>query len=116
MTTMIRPRTAAPSEIWDVAPRSHTAASARGVRQLTAQNRTQGLRFDDASVNPQPPSPKFEPDRERRDNVLLGAMMAAALIVGSALGGVFGGGEAPAADFGAESQVSVAQVSAAQAR
>lgn len=101
MTIMIHPNGGAPaSEVWDV-PRvgSHTGGGAT-VRTLSSSYRTAGRSVMDADVRASQRSDGFEPGRERRDNLALGGLMAAALIAGSLFGGAFGAGDAPTQPVG----------------
>lgn len=89
---------AAPSQVWDVEPAAGRGP-ALGVRTLSAPSRT-AVRVRCGSPGPASGGgAAFEPGREggggrpgrreQRDNLALGAMMAAALLVGSVFGGAF---------------------------
>lgn len=96
MTTMIHPYGGAPaSEVWDVNRGGSRAGGQVAVRTLAPSNRT--AERTEAVVEDRGSSWEdgFEPGRERRDNLALGGLMAAALIAGSLFGGAFGAGEAP---------------------
>lgn len=97
MTTMIHPNGSAPaSEVWDVPRAAARSTKSASVRTLEPSYRT--LERDDvaASACAAEQAAGFEPGRERRDNLALGGLMAAALIVGSLFGGVFGADHGPA--------------------
>lgn len=91
MTIMIHPHGGAPaSEVWDVPRAIPGAAESPGIRTLAPAYRT--LKRDDTAADhlDAVDADGFEPGRERRDNLALGGLMAAALIVGSLFGGAFG--------------------------
>lgn len=91
MTTMISKtvtRSSAASEVWDLTTARAPYGRCASVRQLTATSLPAAqcaMDLEDA----------LEPKRESRDNILLGAMMAVALLVGSLFGGAFGGADTP---------------------
>lgn len=102
-----QPVHAAPSQVWDVEPAPGERAGA-GVRTLSALPRTSVRGLCDSPGVVVAAGPAFESGdtearsgrgwREQRDNLALGAMMAAALLVGSTFGGAFsaaGVGSAP---------------------
>lgn len=78
-----------PAEVWDVDSVSKRRSGGAGVRAISTSHRTdarpiRGEVLDGPSdVNP------FETRHETRDTVLLGVCMTAALLIGSAFGGVF---------------------------
>lgn len=91
-------RPAAPSQVWDLEP-AGAGATGTGVRTLAPEHRTL-VRPGVAAIHGEPAAGRaFEPGRgdgrrgqgrrEKRDNLALGAMMAAALLVGSIFGGAF---------------------------
>lgn len=94
MATMIWNSDARPSvasEVWDIAPARATSGRCASVRQLKAPSSAVSksvVSADDA----------LEPRSESKDNVLLGALMAVALLVGSLFGGAFGGADTPMVD------------------
>ncbi|MEH0146284.1 hypothetical protein V6D40_01225 [Corynebacterium sp. Q4381] len=96
MTTMIYPYGGAPaSEVWDVNRGSSRTGERAVVRTLAPANRTAERTAAPAGGRALPQHDGFEPGRERRDNLALGGLMAAALIAGSLFGGAFGAGDAP---------------------
>lgn len=96
MTTMVHPLGGAPaSEVWDVNGGGTCGRKAATVRTLAHANRT-AERTDTPVCKPDAGEhERFEPGRERRDNLALGGLMAAALIAGSLFGGAFGTGDVP---------------------
>ena len=115
MTTLThssRRRTSAPSEVWDLSPATRNACRAASVRQLRAAAVPAMAASSDDGVRRN----VFEPDRERRDRVLLGFMMAGALLIGSLFGGAFGQDGLEVAPSGNAASGTVKAVSVAQPR
>lgn len=118
MTTIIRPTnrsnhraTTTPSEVWDL---DRAAAPSREVRQLAPQTRTPYRPPLGGELAPPAAETVIEPDRESRDNLLLGALMAGALLIGSIVGGAFDTPDAanvgaPSAPAAIASEGSIAQ-------
>lgn len=97
MTIMIDPQGGAPaSDVWDVPRAVARPAKSASVRTLEPAYRTLERDGVATSARAYEPAAGFEPGRERRDNLALGGLMAAALIVGSLFGGVFGADHGPA--------------------
>lgn len=126
MTTVIRPQasttaggwadraTSTSAEVWDIADSMPFAASTRNchaVRPLARETRT----FERAGVAKETglrsARGEFEPGRENRDNFILGSVLTAALLIGSAFGGVFTNQEGQA-----QSESTAVQVASAQLR
>lgn len=117
MTTIIRPTnrsnaraTTTPSEIWDL---ERSTDSVHEVRQLTPQTRTPYRTPTGEGKPTATVAAAIEPDRESRDNLLLGALMAGALLIGSIVGGAF---DAPDAGVPSHPAAAAAEGSIAQAR
>lgn len=86
-----------PAEVWDVNSGAQRRVGTPSVRTLTSLNRMHGRppRTDRGAVGGR--GEAFESRHETRDTVILGVSMTAALLIGSAFGGVFSGGEGSAA-------------------
>lgn len=86
-----------PAEVWDVDSGVSRRVGTPGVRTLNSVNRIheRTLRAGSGAVAGRGES--FESRHETRDTVILGVSMTAALLIGSAFGGVFSGGESSAA-------------------
>ena len=87
-----RPSAAAvvpPAEVWDVdsAPKRRTGGA--GVRTISATHRTNARSGSTAVSGGSSDANTFETRHETRDTLLLGVCMTAALLIGSAFGGVF---------------------------
>lgn len=97
MTVKVHPfGGASASEVWDVNRGGSDGRKAAGVRTLAPANRTAERTSATACGRDDVGHERFEPGRERRDNLALGGLMAAALIAGSLFGGAFGTGDVPA--------------------
>lgn len=140
MTTIIRPahtlttHTASsgavvPSaEIWDIDRKRSAARGTTSVRPLAGSTRTSHLSPGSMESEYIPSGKQFETGRagrargearEGRDNLLLGGLLTAALLIGSAVGGVFGPADVTAERTGADvvqSGVPAAEWSAAAAK
>lgn len=101
-----------PAEVWDVDASTGCRAGSPRVRTLGSRNRmherTPGIGAGAVGNRGE----VFESRHETRDTVILGVSMTAALLIGSAFGGVFSGGVGAAAAPGGE----VAQATAVAAR
>ena len=78
-----------PAEVWDVdfAPKSRTGGA--GVRAISGSHRTDARSSAKGSLDGFSNVNAFETRHETRDTLLLGVCMTAALLIGSAFGGVF---------------------------
>ena len=78
-----------PAEVWDVdsAPKRRTGGA--GVRTISTTHRTSARSSSDTVSVGSSDANTFETRHETRDTLLLGVCMTAALLIGSAFGGVF---------------------------
>ena len=78
-----------PAEIWDLdsVPKRRTGGA--GVRTISASHRTSARSVSNRVSGGSTEANTFEIRHETRDTLLLGACMTAALLIGSAFGGVF---------------------------
>ena len=78
-----------PAEIWDLesAPKRRTGGV--GVRTISASHRTSARASMNGVSGGSDDANTFETRHETRDTLLLGVCMTAALLIGSAFGGVF---------------------------
>lgn len=78
-----------PAEVWDVdfAPKSRTGGA--GVRAISGSHRMDARSSAKGSLDGFSNVNAFETRHETRDTLLLGVCMTAALLIGSAFGGVF---------------------------
>lgn len=89
-----RTRSVIPADVWDLERRSVNAHETAHVRTLDARNRTCAS-VDIGGSNGRPESDGvFESRREKGGATIMGALFGIALIVGSAFGGAFSGGDA----------------------
>lgn len=83
-----------PADVWDVDSREGNRLGNRNVRTLGAPYRNYGSvpfeRIESSTLDESP----IETRREKTGAALLGAMFGIVLIVGSAFGGAFSGGDA----------------------
>ena len=77
------------AEVWDVANYDSSLAGRHCARPLVRSYRTPGRNPGEHLVASDTSAQRFELAQERRDNLLVGIMMTAALAVGSIFGGVF---------------------------
>ncbi|UIZ91389.1 hypothetical protein JZY91_06345 [Corynebacterium sp. CNCTC7651] len=109
--------TSTAAEVWDIPAAQHCTGAGVAVRQLGATTRTHERGAGRGQVSSAPRGSAFESARERRDNIMLGALFTAALLVGSAFGGVFSSAEAPiAGSQGGTAASSATEFASAQAR
>lgn len=101
-----------PAEVWDVEYGASRRVGTPGVRTLSSLHRIYERTPRAGSVAEGSRGEVFESRHETRDTVILGVSMTAALLIGSAFGGVFSGGESSAAAPGGE----VARTAAVAAR
>ena len=86
-----------PAEVWDVDSGASRRVGTPGVRTLSSMNRIHERTPRAGSRTVAGRGEAFESRHETRDTVILGVSMTAALLIGSAFGGVFSGGESSAA-------------------
>lgn len=80
-----------PAEVWDVGSTPPNRCSVGGVRTLSGKDRNNERSSFDRRTVEAGDARSFESWREKRDTLLLGICMTTALLLGSALGGVFSG-------------------------
>lgn len=99
----------APSEVWDLDRGAAGARRAGAIRTLAPSDRTALRSSLGVSAGQGSVASKFEQPakREHRDNLVLGLMMSAALIVGSVFGGAFAESDGPSADAAAPGPAAV---------
>lgn len=85
------PASVPPAVVWDLPSAISDAPAAAGVRSLGDSNRTSGRSNADPNISEWVDAPPADARGESRANVLMGALLGFALILGSALGGVFTG-------------------------
>ena len=78
-----------PAEVWDVDSASQRRTSGAGVRTISGSHRTSARSASTAVSGGSPDANTFETRHETRDTLVLGVCMTAALLIGSAFGGVF---------------------------
>lgn len=78
-----------PAEIWDLESASKRRTGGAGVRTISASHRTSARSSANRVSGGSTEANAFETRHETRDTLLLGACMTAALLIGSAFGGVF---------------------------
>ena len=78
-----------PAEVWDVDSASKRRTGGVGVRTISATHRTSARPSFDTVSGGSSDANTFETRHETRDTLLLGVCMTAALLIGSAFGGVF---------------------------
>ncbi|SDL77440.1 hypothetical protein SAMN04488535_0739 [Corynebacterium mycetoides] len=93
-STAHTPHTAHPARattvaVWDVAPETHTRAHSTRVRTLSPHNRTHERVPRLPRPTEIPAETAFESRHENRADILMGAVLGLALILGSAAGGAF---------------------------
>lgn len=105
---LVDPRPASPSEVWDLGRSAKAGCRPGSVRTLAPSDRTLLRPEIGGGAAPGEVASKFEqPEkREHRDNLALGLMMSAALIIGSIFGGAFA--ESDGASAGAAAQATAA--------
>lgn len=109
-------RSLSPSaEVWDVASHSNSFVERNYARPLARSYRTPARSAGERCAAANNSAQRFEPARERRDNLLLGIMMTAALAVGSIFGGVFNSEDPAPADLAPSAQIA-ADAAVAQVR
>lgn len=86
-----------PAEVWDVDSGASRRVGTPSVRTLNSLNRMHERTPRSGSGAEGSKGEVFESRHETRDTVILGVSMTAALLIGSAFGGVFSGGESSAA-------------------
>lgn len=100
-----------PAEVWDVDAGTGSRVGSPRVRTLSSLNRIHDRtrRPNSGAVGDR--GEVFESRHEMRDTVILGVSMTAALLIGSAFGGVFSGGAGAAAvpDGGVAQTAAVAE-------
>lgn len=82
-----------PAEVWDLESPARRPACARAVRTIDVGDRTSERSVKRSRRNADAAGSSFEMRRENRESVLLGAVLTAALIIGSAVGGAFSSGD-----------------------
>lgn len=85
-----------PAEVWDVDSGASRRVGTPGVRTLSSLNRMHERTPKAGSGAVAGRGEAFESRHETRDTVILGVSMTAALLIGSAFGGVFSGGDGAA--------------------
>ena len=78
-----------PAEVWDVDSMSQRRTGGAGVRTISAKYRTSARSSSGTVSGGSSDANAFETRHETRDTLLLGVCMTAALLIGSAFGGVF---------------------------
>lgn len=78
-----------PAEIWDLDSGPERRTGGVGVRTISASHRTGARSTVNGVLDGSADANMFETRHETRDTLLLGACMTAALLIGSAFGGVF---------------------------
>lgn len=84
----------APADVWDLDRRGREKRGTPHVRTLDAGNRKYGSADRGGSGRAQGLNDAFETRREKAGATIMGALFGIALIVGSAFGGAFSGGDA----------------------
>lgn len=93
------------AEVWDIDEQSPLKVRERCARPLVRAYRTSARPLAPVATQSNSSAHRGEAARERRDNLLLGLIMTAALAVGSFVGGVFSAGEPGNADPAAAVQM-----------
>ena len=78
-----------PAEIWDLDSVPKRRSGGAGVRTISASHRTSARSVSNRVSGGSTEADTFETRHETRDTLLLGVCMTAALLIGSAFGGVF---------------------------
>ena len=78
-----------PAEVWDVESAPQRRTGGAGVRAISASHRTDARSSNGEIMAGSAGANVFETRHETRDTLLLGVCMTAALLIGSAFGGVF---------------------------
>lgn len=86
-----RPASVPPAVVWDLPSAISDAPAAASVRSLGDSNRTSGRSNADPNIAEWVDVAPVDARGESRANVLMGALLGFALILGSAFGGVFTG-------------------------
>lgn len=84
----------APADVWDLDRNGREIRNATHVRTLDTPNRKYGLADSGGSGSARDSQDVFETRREKAGATVMGALFGIALIVGSAFGGAFSGGDA----------------------
>lgn len=84
----------APADVWDLERRGEHGAHVSRVRTLDTENRKYGPVVPGRGGNLQQEDDGVESRREKAGATIMGALFGIALIVGSAFGGAFAGGDA----------------------
>lgn len=82
-----------PAEVWDVDPQPLRHEESASLRAIHPLDRKAECPSGAQSSSTETVREAFEPGHELRDTVVLGVCMTAALLIGSAFGGVFSDGE-----------------------
>lgn len=85
------PSVVPPAEVWDVESTQPRRGGGGSVRTISATHRKYDRSDREEAIAGSGDVSAFETRRERRDTLLLGAGMTAALLIGSAFGGAFAG-------------------------
>lgn len=93
-SSMATPQRVQPADVWDLDRRRSGDAAPVHVRTLESSNRKYGPIPDGHSDRDEGSADSFETRREKTGAALMGALFGLALIVGSAFGGAFSGGDA----------------------
>lgn len=104
-----RPSASLPAEVWDVDSVGGNRRCAADVRTLNRDIRTHDALRSAAVRTPRDRSDSFEPRRENRESIFLGAFLAAALMIGSVFGGVLAGPEAASDEVSAHTTSDIAR-------
>lgn len=94
-----------PADVWDIERRGDTARNAAHVRTLETGNRKYSSEDFRGAGGAQGNGDAFESRREKAGATILGAFFGIALIIGSAFGGAFSGGDAGFAPHEASQQM-----------